>query len=123
MNQQALIIISATPGYFWEDRQELAVAQTACRSSKNTLARPACRGKPAETMIEANQHNVMLEIEHISSYKSTRYTGNSNDSILDTFDRVCDDSGVFSPLRVQKPVKGSKHERRESHISGKSGMV
>ncbi|MFH0727935.1 MAG: hypothetical protein V2B19_16535, partial [Pseudomonadota bacterium] len=38
---------------FFPDRQELAIAQTACRSSKNTLARPACRGKSAETMIKA----------------------------------------------------------------------
>ncbi|MFH0726880.1 MAG: hypothetical protein V2B19_11115, partial [Pseudomonadota bacterium] len=38
---------------FFPDRQELAIAQTACRSSKNTLARPACRGKLAETMIKA----------------------------------------------------------------------
>ncbi|MFH0728389.1 MAG: hypothetical protein V2B19_18890, partial [Pseudomonadota bacterium] len=36
---------------FFPDRQELAIAQTACRSSKNTLARPPCRGKLAETMI------------------------------------------------------------------------
>ncbi|MFH1162544.1 MAG: hypothetical protein V1852_00585 [Pseudomonadota bacterium] len=38
---------------FFPERQELAIAQTACRSSKNTLARPACRGKLAETMIKA----------------------------------------------------------------------
>ncbi|MFH0725305.1 MAG: hypothetical protein V2B19_02945, partial [Pseudomonadota bacterium] len=38
---------------FFPDRQELAIAQTACRSSKNTLARPPCRGKLAETMIKA----------------------------------------------------------------------
>jgi hypothetical protein len=31
----------------------LAVAQTACRSSKNTPAWPPCRGKLAETMIKA----------------------------------------------------------------------
>jgi hypothetical protein len=38
---------------FFPDRQELAIAQTTCRSSKNTLARPACRWKLAETMIKA----------------------------------------------------------------------
>ncbi|MFH0724831.1 MAG: hypothetical protein V2B19_00500 [Pseudomonadota bacterium] len=38
---------------FFPDRQELAVAQTACRSSKNTLVRPPRRGKLAETMIKA----------------------------------------------------------------------
>jgi hypothetical protein len=38
---------------FFPDRQELAVAQTACSSSKNTLARPSCSGKLAETMIKA----------------------------------------------------------------------
>jgi hypothetical protein len=38
---------------FFPDRQELAVAQTACRSSKNTLARPSCRGKFPEMMIKA----------------------------------------------------------------------
>jgi hypothetical protein len=38
---------------FFPDRQELAVAQTACRSSKTPLARPPCRGKLAETMIKA----------------------------------------------------------------------
>jgi hypothetical protein len=48
-----LIIVSATPGYFLKDRQELAVAQTACRLSKNTLARPASRGKLAKMMIRA----------------------------------------------------------------------
>ncbi|MFH0729284.1 MAG: response regulator transcription factor [Pseudomonadota bacterium] len=53
LRMPVLIIVSATPGYFLEDRQELAVAQTACRSSKNTLARPPCRGKLAETMIKA----------------------------------------------------------------------
>jgi hypothetical protein len=37
----ALIIVSAPPGHFLEARQELAVAQTACRASKNALARPA----------------------------------------------------------------------------------
>ncbi|MFH0726380.1 MAG: hypothetical protein V2B19_08545, partial [Pseudomonadota bacterium] len=40
---------------FFPDRQELAIAQTACRSSKNTLARPPCRGKLAETMIKAGK--------------------------------------------------------------------
>jgi hypothetical protein len=40
---------------FFPDRQELAIAQTACRSSKNTLARPSCRGKSAETMIKAKR--------------------------------------------------------------------
>ncbi|MFH0728240.1 MAG: regulatory protein RecX [Pseudomonadota bacterium] len=39
--------------FFFADRQELAVAQTACRSSKNTLARFPCRGKLVETMIKA----------------------------------------------------------------------
>jgi hypothetical protein len=37
---------------FFPDRQELAVAQTACRSSKNTLARPSFSGKLAEKMIK-----------------------------------------------------------------------
>ncbi|MFH0726524.1 MAG: hypothetical protein V2B19_09295 [Pseudomonadota bacterium] len=40
---------------FFPDWQELAVAQTACRSSKKTLARPSCRGKLAETMIKAEK--------------------------------------------------------------------
>jgi hypothetical protein len=50
---------------FFPDRQGLAVAQTACRSSKNPLARPFCSGKLAETMIKATlrfrkQKNVFL---------------------------------------------------------------
>jgi hypothetical protein len=48
-------MVSAAPGNFFPDRQELAVAQTACRSSKNTLARPPCGGKLAETMIKAER--------------------------------------------------------------------
>jgi hypothetical protein len=40
---------------FFPDQQELAIAQTTCRSSKNTLTRPLCRGKLAETMIKASK--------------------------------------------------------------------
>jgi hypothetical protein len=40
-------------GVFFPDRQELAVAQTACRSSKNTPAQPPGRGKLAETIFKA----------------------------------------------------------------------
>ncbi|MFH0726475.1 MAG: hypothetical protein V2B19_09030 [Pseudomonadota bacterium] len=43
---------------FFPERQELAIAQTACRSSKNTLARPSCHGKLAETMIEADKRKI-----------------------------------------------------------------
>ncbi|MFH1162802.1 MAG: hypothetical protein V1852_01915, partial [Pseudomonadota bacterium] len=47
---------------FFPDRQELAIAQTACRSSKNTLARPPCRGKLAETMIKADRNYLTVRI-------------------------------------------------------------
>jgi hypothetical protein len=47
---------------FFPDRQELAIAQTACRSSKNTLARPPRRRKLAETMIKARKPYFLLVI-------------------------------------------------------------
>jgi hypothetical protein len=47
-----LIIVPATQGHFFPARQELAIAQTACRAYKNALARPSLLGV-AETMIKA----------------------------------------------------------------------
>ncbi|MFH0725649.1 MAG: hypothetical protein V2B19_04740 [Pseudomonadota bacterium] len=55
-----MIIVPARQGHFWEARQELAVAQTACRAYKNALAWPALHMWVAETMIKAERCDIAL---------------------------------------------------------------
>ncbi|MFH0729825.1 MAG: hypothetical protein V2B19_26225 [Pseudomonadota bacterium] len=57
---------------FFPDRQELAIAQTACRSSKNTLAQPPCRGKLAATMIKAKLSNCIIALKNQAVNNSSR---------------------------------------------------
>ncbi|MFZ1986056.1 MAG: hypothetical protein WAU91_16685 [Desulfatitalea sp.] len=45
---------------FFSARQELAVAQTACRSYKNALAWPALHMALAETMIKAKSSHLWM---------------------------------------------------------------
>jgi hypothetical protein len=44
----AWIFVSATPRHFWEARQELAGAQTACRASQKRPDAACCHGILAE---------------------------------------------------------------------------
>jgi hypothetical protein len=50
-----LILHTATPGHFWEARQELAALKQLAGLPKNALARPAHDMGLAETMIKAER--------------------------------------------------------------------